>query len=734
MAPGLRTLIVVLVVGQALTLWWMSGQYHPSGGSAAEPRAANNETPVWHAASDRGKFWGNESGNVIGREGTGVDGRGEAITIRFSGPGWHGCGFNWKGWFPADACDDVSKHRSLNFYVRQLTNVPDADLTIHLVDNVQRQTKAPAGNGLSILTDGCLSRIDGEWRKVVLPLARFTRNKDLDLKRIWGIDFSSSSGQTLTFQIDRIGFGDDCPPCSKFPPTPGYIAVANIDIEHPAHAIRDEIYGTCDLPPEQISEYGLKITRWGGNRNSRFNWKINSDAAGKDWFFRNGGQKVDDPAEAGWTKFLRQNGEVGAAGYVTVPMLGFVAKDHTSYSFSVKKYGAQQSTEMGSPDVGNGILASGRLIHSNDWRDTSIQIGPEFIAEGVRLAIRHTVGSGTRYWALDNEPMLWHETHRDVRDKPLGYDELWERTIKYAEAIKAADPTAKVAGFCSWGWKDLYYSAADESNGSLDRQDSTAHGGSPLAEWFIKKCGEYKREHGKTLIDVFDFHWYPEAKVDGRGPYLGAGMDARFNELRLRTTRDLWDPSYKPESWIRDMNGGEATMVLRRVRSWIQKHNPGMEVCVGEYNFGGGDNISGALAQADVFGILARERADLAFIWTRPEGTQELAWKLFRNYDQAGGRFGDRYLPTECNNGDLAVYAAKRSKDGAITIAVVNKSLGGQCKATINVPSLKGQLRVYRFDQETGCDVVEIAKDARDVDGAITLTVPAASGTMLIIK
>lgn len=734
MGQGLRPLILVLLLGQGLALLWMAGQYHPTGGSAAESKTGQVEQPVWNSEVDTGKFWGNESGKVIAREGAGVDGKGEAIAIRFSGPGWRGCGFNWKGWYPADACDDVSSHCSLVFSIRQVTHVADADLTIHLADNLKRSGKSPAGNGQSLLKDGCLSRIDGEWRKVILPLERFARGTDLDLTRIWGIDFSDNSGRTLAFQIDRIGFSDDRPPCPKFAPTAGYSATVNIQIDRTAHAIRDEIYGGCDLAPEKVSAYAVPIARWGGNRTSRFNWKINADNAGKDWFFKNGGHKVNDPAENGWARFLRTNGEVGATGYVTVPTLGFVARDHASYSFSVKKYGAQLSTEVGQPDIGNGIRVSGRRIADNDWRDTSEPADPDFIADGIRIAVKHANNGKTRYWALDNEPMLWHETHRDVRRKPLGYDELWDRTVKYAEAIKQADPAAKVAGFCSWGWKDLYYSAADDSDGSLHRLDSSSHGSLPLAEWFIKKCGEYKRTHGKSLVDVFDFHWYPEAKVDGRSLYQGSGMDVHFNQMRLRATRELWDPTYSPESWIRDVNGGEATMVLRRLRAWIEKHNPGMEICVGEYNFGGSDNISGALAQADMFGILAREKADLAFIWTRPEGSQELAWKLFRNYDGAGSRFGDRYLPSESSHGDLAVYSARRMKDGATTIAVVNKNLGAQCTLTLNVPGLKGRMRIYRFDQETGCDVIEAVKDASDVEGRITLTVPAASGTMIVVK
>jgi hypothetical protein len=322
-----------------------------------------------------------------------------------------------------------------------------------------------------------------------------------------------------------------------------------------------------------------------------------------------------------------------------------------------------------------------------------------------------------------------------VRPKPLGYDELWERTVAYAEAIKVADPQAKVAGFCSWGWTDLFYSAADEGGDRYrTKPDHRDHGRVPLAEWFIQKCGEYKKAHGKALVDVFDFHWYPQAELAGRGPYLGNGMDVPFNQLRLRTTRDLWDPAYPQESWIKNAGDGKPTMVLRRVREWIDKHNPGMEVCIGEYNFGGGDNISGALAQADVFGILARERADLAFIWTRPEGTQELAWKLFRDYDDAGARFGDRLVPAESGHADVAVYAAKRSKDGAVTIVVVNKSLGGACTLKLNVAGLKGKMRVWRFDQDADSQVVEATKDSGAVDGTISLTLAAASGTMIVIR
>jgi hypothetical protein len=735
--PGLRSFFVFLVFAQVGLIWSVVGQYTPTDANGEEPAktaSPKGRLTVWTAESPTGKFWGNDAKPTIALGGTGVGGTGKAIALKFAGEGWRGCGLNWKGWFPADAGDDVSKYRSLAFHIRQTTAVPDADLTIYLADNLKRKDTNQVGHGLSVLKDGGVSRIDDEWRKVILPLERFAKGTDLNLARIWGVNFVSSSSKTLGFEIDRIAFTDDCSPIPKFAPGPGYAATATVQVNGPSYPIRDEIYGVCDLPKDKLVAYGIPITRWGGNRSSRFNWKVNADSAGKDWYFKNGGTKTD-PENSGWVKFARDRQAVGATGYVTVPTLGWVAKDHNSYGFSVRKYGPQQATEPNHDDVGNGVRKDGGLIRDNDPTDTSIEVGPGFMGEGVGLVVRHAGRSGVKYWALDNEPMLWHETHRDVRKKPLGYDELWDRTVRYAEAIRASHPDAKIAGFCSWGWTDLFYSAADEGgNNYATRPDFNAHGGVPLAEWFIRKCGEYKKANGRALVDVFDFHWYPQAELAGRGPYLGTGSDLEFNQLRLRTTRDLWDPAYQNESWVKDTGDRKPTALLRRARAWIEKHNPGMEVCVGEYNFGGGDNISGGLAQADVFGILGRERADLAFIWTHPEGTQDLAWKLFRDYDGAGSRFGDKALPATSENPDLAVFAAKRSKDGATTIVVVNKNLTGACELKLDVPGVKGKLRAWRFDQETECKVVEVKSAAKAVEGSISLTLPAASATMLVVE
>ena len=100
--------------------------------------------------------------------------------------------------------------------------------------------------------------------------------------------------------------------------------------------------------------------------------------------------------------------------------------------------------------------------------------------------------------------------------------------------------------------------------------------------------------------------------------------------------------------------------------------------------------------------------------------------------DGKQGRFGDQWLGGESDNADLSIFAAKRTKDGAVTVAVVNKNLNGPCTLTLDLAKIKGKMRVWRFDQDTGVNVVEVADQAGAVDGAAKLTLPAASASMVV--
>ncbi len=697
---------------------------------------------VWTAEKPNGQYWANlgENGAIGQTTNPGMNGKGNALTIVMTGKSFRNCGLNWKGWYPEDACSDVSKFRCLTFYIRQQTRISNVDLRVELVDNIKRSGLVTPGNTISILASGGIEKIDQNWQKVTIDLNHFARGKSLDLTRLWGINFSNQGSNRLVFEIDRIGFSLEEPPMPHFPKTSPYDATGSFE-DRMSHTISNGIYGVCDLPLDQLRELNIPITRWGGNTSSRYNWKKNADNGAADWYFKNRPNHIYSGTESAYRRMIQDNEGIGAGSYITIPMLGWVAKDFESYSFPVTRFGKQKATEPKNPDIGNGVREDGTLI-STDPHLTSIPIDPEFVSAGISHAIGNCKSncpsdiSQQRMWVLDNEPMLWHSTHRDVHPQPLSYDELWKRTLNYARAIRQQDPNAKIAGLCSWGWNDLFYSALDRGEDEYgSRPDWLKHQKIDLAKWYILQCGLYRQREGKPLVDILDLHWYPQSEYLGKNPYTGKGMEPEFNRLRLRSIRDLWDRNYVSESWIsKTTMGKNGAYVLPRVREWIEQGNPGMKLCLGEYNFGGSDNISGTLAQCELFGILAQEKVDLAFIWSHPEGSQFAAWKLFRNYDGKMHTFGDQFLPAKSNQENLSIFAARRSSDQAVTVVLINKNLGGSCHLNLKLPGKFKKMSMYVVDQDTNNQVKECNQLPKFEQDNCSFDLSAASVSLLVLE
>jgi hypothetical protein len=337
---------------------------------------------------------------------------------------------------------------------------------------------------------------------------------------------------------------------------------------------------------------------------------------------------------------------------------------------------------------------------------------------------------GVRFYNLDNEPALWNYTHREVHPQPLSYDELRDRTYQYAAAIKAVDPNALTLGPVEWGWTGYFYSALDQAPGGAwwnNPQDRNAHGGLPLVVWYLDQMKLYEQQNGLRILDYLDLHYYPQAQ----GVALSSAGGASTQALRLRTTRSLWDATYKDESWI-----NETVMLIPRMRDWVNQHYPGTKLAITEYNFGALDHINGALTQADVLGIFGREGLDLATIWD-PPGPSEAgayAFRMYRNYNGQGGQFGETSVQaTSTDQSQLAVYAATRS-DGALTVMVINKSGAAlNSPLTISNFSADGTAEVYRY---SAINLGQITRDSDAVlaGGAITASFPPNSITLLVIR
>jgi hypothetical protein len=138
------------------------------------------------------------------------------------------------------------------------------------------------------------------------------------------------------------------------------------------------------------------------------------------------------------------------------------------------------------------------------------------------------------------------------------------------------------------------------------------------------------------------------------------------------------------------------------MRAWVNTRYPSTKLAITEYHWGALNHINGAVAQADILGIFGREGLGLATLWA-PPGRNEpgaYAFRMYRNYDGTDGRFGDQSAAaTSANQEQLAVYAARRTADGALTIMVINKHLTAAYTSTLGLAgySPAAAAAVYRY-------------------------------------
>jgi hypothetical protein len=434
---------------------------------------------------------------------------------------------------------------------------------------------------------------------------------------------------------------------------------------------------------------------------------------------------------------VEQDRRTGTKTLMTAPLLGWVPKrrlENHPYDcgFKVSKYGPQDSVDPWDTDCGSGVR-SGGAITSNSPTDTSVQVGPQFVADWIgHLSGRYGAASqgGVAFYDLDNEPMLWNSTHRDVHPQGVSYDEIRDLTYGYAAAIKGVDPTAKTLGPVLWGWCAYFYSARDGCGIGTDYQ---THGNTPFVAWYLQQMRTYEEQRGVRLLDYLDLHNYPQAS----GVALSPAGNSATQALRLRSTRSLWDPSYLDESWISDTApGGVAVRLISRMKEWVNGNYPGTKLAITEYNWGALDHINGALAQADLLGIFCREGLDLATLWGPPTLNQPgaFAFRIYRNYDGAGNGFGNTSVQaTSGDQGSLAVYAAQRSADNALTVVVINKtatSLTSDVGLAGFTPA--SAAAVYRYSAASPSAIVELADQSVTAAG-FSATFAANSITLFVL-
>jgi glycosyl hydrolase family 44 len=475
---------------------------------------------------------------------------------------------------------------------------------------------------------------------------------------------------------------------------------------------------SCQGSGQQISPliYGAAVGDWasgqsaeriGGNMTSRLNWDAGDLwNTGSDWFFEN------TKANGTLWDWLDADAKRGAPAAVTVPIIGWVAKDATSVGFPKSKYPKQRKYDVYRVEAGDGYAADGSKIKPGSPSETSIAAPPEMIGRWIKTVRDKDHARGKRsvqMYILDNEPSLWNSTHRDIHPDPLSSDELLDRTIRYATEIRKADPDAVIAGPAEWGWRGYFFSGKDQAVDSSLRPDRRAHGDLPLIAWYLQKLAEHEHSSGDRLLDVLDVHFYPAAD----GMYgANARVDADGAQLRLRSTRALWDPTYKDESWI-----NEPIRLIPRLKSWVAENYPGRKISIGEWSFGADDHISGGLATAEALGRFGQQGLDSAFFWGGPKAGTPTFWafRAYRNFDGHGARFLDVSLPTR-ESEKVSLFASRDEIGTHIVAVIVNRDPSFAVDVALNLAACGrvASRRVFSYGPASTA-LAEVATDkARD--------------------
>ena len=518
------------------------------------------------------------------------------------------------------------------------------------------------------------------------------------------------------------------------PSPPDHVSIALQTAASPG-AISPLIYGIVG-DRGQLQATGARLNRWGGNPNSRYNWVQGSAwNAARDWEFRNYGQLAAGASSAA-DDFVETNRSLGAQSMLTIPAIGWVARNADTETRSVDVPRGGGPPLANDPEAIAGYdPAQNRArtsVRSVARKDAPFDDPPDASAEVVYQDewVNHLVNrfgtassGGVGFYVIDNEPDLWSITHSDVHPVEPGYDDMLTTYLTYAEAIKAVDPTTAVMGPALSGWTALLYSARDRGSDNFRTHlDRRAHGDMPFLAWWLDQVRQHDEQVGHRTLDVLDVHFYPQAP----GVFAGS-TDEGTAPLRLRSTRSLWDGAYTDESWIR-----QPVQLVPRMRALIDRFYPGTRLGIGEWNWGADQTMNGALAIADVLGIYGREGVYLAAYWTSPPpgSPGAFAFAMYTNYDGLGHGFGDQSLAASSDHPDaVSAFGSRDTATGDLLLLLANQRDDADISATLLVDGLAptGQVQVFRYG---AADPAAIRQVATELDGG-EIVLPRTSLTLV---
>ena len=435
-----------------------------------------------------------------------------------------------------------------------------------------------------------------------------------------------------------------------------YDMTVSVDLSGERKEISPYIYGVNQYTSQDdYKKVTATAIRQGGNRMTAYNWETNASNAGSDWQHSSDTNlsTSEDPADCA-KKFSAFSVNHGFDyKFTTLQLAGYVAAD---------KNGPVSESEAAPSKRWNKVV----LTKNAPFDDTpDLNDGVVYMDEYVSYLVKNlgdsTTSTGIQGYSLDNEPALWAHTHSRMHPQPVTIEELSSKSIEMAKAIKAIDPHAETFGPALYGYT-AYDHLADDDNSNEWETIKAANNYNWYIDCYLDQMKKASDEAGTRLLDVLDIHYYSESAREGA-------------EDRVQSVRTLYEKGFAENSWIGQWCQ-QNIPILPTIQDSIDKYYPGTKLAISEYNFGGDNDVSGTIAQAEALGCYADAGVYLATLWGNGNYIYS-GINLYTNYDGKGSCFGNTLVPTTTEDVSLSsAYAAVNGNDnGFVTAMITNKNM-----------------------------------------------------------
>lgn len=516
------------------------------------------------------------------------------------------------------------------------------------------------------------------------------------------------SGCTMTAPLNGI-------PRNTANAADGYDMNVTVDLKGERKEISPLIYGVNQYTAD-LKDVTATAVRQGGNRMTAYNWETNASNAGSDWKHSSDNNLSDSSDPADCVQVLSKQAAKYNVNYklTTLQLAGYVSAD---------KDGTVTEEEKAPSKRWNKVV----LTKNAPFADTpDLDDGVVYMDEYVNYIINKLGDSqsatGIQGYSLDNEPVLWNDTHSRMHPEPVTIEELGSKSIEMAKAVKKLDPKAEVFGPALYGYTAFDHLDDDEQHDEWEqvKKENNYHW---YLDCYLDQMHKASEESGTRLLDVLDIHYYSESARNGI-------------EDRLQSVRTLYEKGFSENSWIGQWCM-ENVPILPTIQKSIDTYYPGTKLGISEYNFGGGDNASGTIAQAEALGCYADQGVYFATLWGG-EPYILSGIDLYTNYDGKGGSFGDTLIPASTEDvSKSSTYAAVDADDDSeVTVMITNKDLNSSENAVIDLKNADKSYKsaaVYAVYGDTEeIRLIDIIKDVED--NKVKAELPAFSAAMVVVS